>query len=97
MFKHDGEFRWRMKRKYISAQDFQTYVTGAGIGAGAPVFAEIAASAITAVDVNAAGDELGHFMPVPYDLDVKKHIYFRILWGLGGTVASGDTVHWILT
>ena len=61
------------------------------------MFVEIASSGIVALNMLDAADEVGTFMPLPYDLDVQKHIYFRIMWGLGGTVAASDDLDWILT
>lgn len=97
MFKHDSEFMWRMKRDYIPAQLFQGYVTGAGIGEGAPVFDEIAASNIVGLNMTTDGDTVATLKMLPYDLDIRKHIYFRILWSLSGTVAATDDIDWIIT
>jgi len=97
MFNTDADFRWRMKRHWIGAQAFQGYITAAGIAAGAPVFVEITTSGIVGLNMLDAADEVGTFLPLPYDMDVSKHVYFRILWGLGGTVAATDDLDWIIT
>ena len=95
-YKHDSEFQWRLKRKYVKAQQMQGYVTGVSIGFQAPAFLELASSGIVGLDMQ-SGDMHHDFFPLPYDLDVYKRIWFRILWSLSGTVAAADDTDWILT
>ena len=95
MFKHDSEFKWRLKRLWIPTQMFSDKITAAGVGNGVPVFTQIASSDLTALEME-ADDLLNFLVPIPYDMDLKKHIYFRILWSVGTAADITDTVDWIV-
>ena len=98
MFKNDADFKWRLKRVYTRAQQMQGFVTAASIGDGASVFEEMAASGIVGLDMPADADMHHDFFALPYDLDVEKPIYFRVLWSMAdGTVAASDDASWIIT
>lgn len=90
----DFNIEWKEVKKLILAQEFQTYVTGAGIGAGAPVFAEIAASGISGFQINAAGDTAATLIDLQ-EVDITKQIRFRLIWTQSSTTAT-DTVDWII-
>ena len=90
----DFNCEWLEARKLILAQEFQTFVTGAGIGAGAPVFAEIGATGITGFQINAAGDTAATLLPL-YEVDITKQIRFRVIWTQSATTDT-DTIDWIV-
>jgi hypothetical protein len=92
----DKNVEWLEKRVYIPAQAFQTYVTGAGISDGDPVFTELSTFGIAGISIAAAGDAVAHAWMVPYDLDRSKQIRFRVWWTQTSTTAT-DTVDWIVT
>ena len=96
MFKHDSEFYWRLKREFYPSSTFLTTIAGIGIDTGAPVELEIAASGIAAVDMPTAGDLYAHIHPLPYDFDVQKPSYVRVLWNYSDT-GNDMTVDWIVT
>lgn len=77
------------KRVYLPAQLFQTFITGAGISTGTPVFQQIAATGITGIRVNAANDAINTLWQ-PWDVDIKHAIRFRV-WASSTGTATGDT------
>lgn len=96
MFKHDGEFMWRLKREFYPSSTFLGSIAGIGIDTGAPVELEIAASGIAAVSMPVAGDMHAHIHPLPYDFDVRKPAYLRVLWSYTDT-GNDETIDWIVT
>ena len=96
MFKHDSEFYWRLERKFYPSSTFLCTIAGIGQDAGGVVELEIASSGFATADMVANGDFYQHLHPVPYDLDVQKPSYLRVLWTYSDT---GDdmTVDWIVT
>ena len=95
MFKHDSEFKWRLKRLWLSGQVADSYITAAGVGNGVPVFTQLATSDLTALEME-ADDLLNWMVPIPYDMDLKKHIYFRVMWSVATASDITDTAEWIL-
>lgn len=87
----DFNIEWLEKRVYISAQAFQTYVTGAGISAGNPVFQEISTFGYSGIQINQAADSISHAFMVPYDLDITKQVRFRVWWSKNSTDADAET------
>lgn len=90
----DFNIEWLEARKLVLAQEFQTYVTGAGVAAGDPVFTEIGSTGITAGSVAAAGDTWSTILPL-YDVDITKQIRFRVIWTQTSTTVT-DTIDWIV-
>jgi hypothetical protein len=74
----DFNIEWLEKSIYIPAQLFQSQITGAFIGDGTPVFAEIAAADVTAPLLASTGTGINHIMRVPYDLDRNHAVRFRV-------------------
>ncbi len=91
----DFNVEWLEARKLILAQQFQTFVTGAGIAAGDPVFTEQNATGISAISIAAAGDSVSTLLDI-YEVDITKQIRFRVIWTQTSTTAT-DTVDWIVT
>lgn len=91
----DFNIEWLEARRLILAQQFQTFVTGAGIAAGDPVFTEQNATGISAISIAAAGDSVSTLLDI-YDVDITKQIRFRVIWTQTSTTAT-DTVDWIVT
>lgn len=92
----DKNIEWLEKRVYLPAQAFQTYVTGASVSTGDPVFQEVAATGITGIQIAAAGDAISHAWMVPYDLDRGRQVRFRIWYSQTSTTPT-DSVDWTLT
>ena len=90
----DFNIEWLEERRLILAQEFQTYVTAAGVGAGAPVFVEIGATGITGGLVGAAADTWATLVPI-YDVDITKQIRFRVIWTQTSTTAT-DSITWLI-
>jgi len=93
---HDANIQWLEKRVWLPAQAFQTYITGAGVAAGDPLFTEIGTSGITAGSVAAAADAWAHAWMTPYDLDIRKQMRFRVWWAQTSVTAT-DSISWVVT
>lgn len=87
----DFNMEWLEKRVFLPAQVFQTFVTGAGVAAGDPVFQEINASGVTGIQVAAASDAISTLW-MPSDLDITKQIRFRVWWSKNSADADQETV-----
>ena len=88
----DFNIDWLEKRVWIPAQAFQTFVTGAGIAAGDPVFQEISSFGITGIQINQANDAISHVWMVPYDFDRSKQMRFRVWASSSSTDADAETI-----
>ena len=93
----DDNIGWNRKRLWIPAVTFAGLLENSGtltsLGAGTPVFAEtIAASQVADLAINAAGNELHHFMPIPWDMDMTQPMRFRVVFVHNATDA--DTPVW---
>ena len=80
----DFNIEWLEAIEYIPAQAFQTYVTGACIAAGDPVFAEVAASGISGISIAAADDAISTYWHMGNRVDVSKQIRFRVALSTSG-------------
>jgi hypothetical protein len=87
----DFNIEWLEKSVYIPASTFQSQITGAFIGDGTPVFAEIAAADVTAPLLASTGTGLNHIMRIPYDVDRNHAIRFRVWWSNNTTDADVET------
>lgn len=92
----DFNIEWLVRREFILAQKFQTFVTGAGVAAGDPVFTEIGTSGITGISVAAAGDAISTIWSPGHALDIRKKMRFRVIWSQTSTTVT-DTVDFIVT
>ncbi len=90
----DFNIEWLEVKKLILAQQFQTYVTGAGIAAGDPVFTEQNATGISAISVAAAGDTISTLLDLS-EVDITKQVRFRVIWTQTSTTAT-DSVDWLV-
>lgn len=86
----DFNIEWKEVRKLILAQEFQTFVTGAGVAAGDPVFQEINSSGITGIQVAAASDAIATIVSLD-EVDITKQIRFRALVSSSSTDADAET------
>jgi hypothetical protein len=84
----DKNTEWLEKVVYMPMTTMQSQVSGAFIGDGTPVFAEISSFDYTGVLLAATGTGVNHIMRVPYDLDRSKAIRFRVWWTIN--VTDGD-------
>lgn len=91
----DFNIEWLVQRKVLLAQAFQTYVTGAGVAAGDPVFQEIGTTGISGIQIAAAGDMVATIWD-PADVDIRKKMRFRVIYTQSSTTVT-DTVDWIVT
>jgi hypothetical protein len=67
----------------------------ATLGAGVPVFQEaVAAAELGGLAIAAAGDEIYHMMPLPWDLDRDFPMRFRIWFSHSTTTA--DNPDWVI-
>lgn len=87
----DFNVEWSEVIEYLPAQAFQTFVTGAGIAAGAPVFQEISTSGISGIQINQAADSIATFWHMGNHVDIKKQIRFRVWWSKNSTDADAET------
>lgn len=93
----DKNMAGRLKRIFIDAQQMSGISVNrlASLGAGAPVFQDLlAASELSGLALAAAGDEIYHFMPIPWDLDRDFPMRFRI-WFIH-TATDADTPDWVI-
>lgn len=61
--------------------------------AGNPSFGEVSTFGFTGLHMDAAGDSIAHLWPIPYDLDTKSPIEFRVWWSSAST-NTDDTFTW---
>ena len=92
---NDDNIGWNRKRIFISAKDMlglledtsSKYLTS--LGAGTPVFGEIISAAqLAAMLMNAAGNEIHHIMPIPWDMDTTQPMRFRVWFTHASTDAD---------
>lgn len=95
----DKNFSWRPGRLYIPVSEFTGWLGAAGVsagaGAGAPVQQEISTFGLVACLMDTADDALDHNLMLPYDVDLNKHIYFRVHW-TSGSATTADTIDWVI-
>jgi hypothetical protein len=93
----DKSLSWRPGRLYIPVSEFTGLIGAAGVsagtGPGAPVQQEISTFGLNAVLMDTAADALDHNFMLPYDVDLKKDIRFRVHW-TSGSADTADTVTW---
>lgn len=111
-FYSDRSFTWRPGRVFIPGMNFTGMTVGAineggagnfvygqkweGSHTGVPTSVEIAAAGVNAVNMDAAGDMVAHYMLLPYDYDPKHPMYTRVHWSSGSSDVA-DTIDWIVT
>lgn len=93
----DKCFSWRPGRIYIPVSEFTGWLGAAGVSAGAgngaPVQQEISTFGIVACLMDTAGDLLDHNLMLPYDVDLKRDMRFRVHW-TSGSATTADTIDW---
>lgn len=87
----DFNMEWNEAVEYIPARSFQSFVTDAGIAAGAPVFQEIGSSGISGIQVNQASDAIATIWHMGNHVDITKQIRFRVLTSKNSTDADVET------
>jgi len=82
---NDDNLGWNRKRKFIPMRtalgvlDDATSGVPASLGAGTPLFAEaLAAAELAGISIAADGDEVYHFLPIPWDMDLTQPMRFRV-------------------
>lgn len=97
MFVSDKAFSWRPSRLYVPISSFSGILGAAGVsvgaGTGAPVQQEISTFGVVSILMDTAGDLLDHHLQLPYDVDLKKDIRFRVHW-TSGSSTTADTITW---
>lgn len=91
----DFNIEWKEAKRLILAQQFQTFVTGAGIAAGDPVFTEQNATGISAISIAAADDAVATLIDLE-EVDITKQMRFRVIQTQTSTTAT-DSADWIVT
>lgn len=93
----DKCFVYRPGRLYIPVSEFTGWLGAAGVSAGAntgaPVQQEVSTFGIVACLMDTAGDVLDHNLMLPYDVDLKRNIRFRVHW-TSGSATTADTIDW---
>jgi hypothetical protein len=93
----DKCFEWRPGRLFIPVSEFTGWLGAAGVsagaGTGAPVQKEISTFGLVGCLMEADGDVLDHHLMLPYDVDLKKDIRFRVHW-TSGSSTTADTIDW---
>jgi hypothetical protein len=105
----DKCFEWRPGQLYIPVMSFTglttiaineggagNYAAGAtfaGTGAGAPITKEISTFGMNGVLMDTDGDVLDHYLRLPWDVDLKRDIKFRVHW-TSGSATTADTIDW---
>lgn len=93
----DKLLTWRPGRLYIPCSEFTGLIGTAGVATGAntgaPVTKEISTFGVVAVLMEADGDVIDHNMMLPYDVDLKRSIRFRVHW-TSGSATTADTIDW---
>ena len=99
MIKSDKELLWRPGRVYYPISAFTgiagTATVDTGVHTGAPVRQEITTMGITGILLDTAADAVVTDGKIPWDLDVSKNVYARVVWTCGSTDVA-DTVTWRL-
>jgi hypothetical protein len=84
---------------YIPVSTFTGWLGAAGVsagaGAGAPVQQEISTFGVVACLMDTADDALDHNLMLPYDVDLRKPIHFRVHW-TSGSATTADTIDWVV-
>jgi hypothetical protein len=94
----DKNMAGRLKRIWIPVQSMAgiDVARTATLANGVPVFqAAVAAAEISGLAMASAGDEVAHFMPIPWDLDRDFPMRFRI-WFAHSTTDT-DNPDWLIT
>lgn len=93
----DATMEWRPGRIFIPGLSFNGLIGAAGVSVGANTGAlvtkEISTFGIVAPLPDTDGDVLDHLMQLPYDIDLKKDIRFRVHW-TSGSADTADTIDW---
>ena len=61
-----------------------------GAGSGNPSVGEVTDSGICGVHIDAAADDVRLVWPIPFDLDVKYDVEFRVHWSSGSTTSTDE-------
>ena len=95
----DRNIAWKAKRVFIPAIQFAglledgTSKVLTSLGAGTPVMQEVLAAAqLAGIAINAAGNEVFHFWPIPRDMDRAMPLRARIHFFHAST--DGDNPVW---
>lgn len=79
----DKNIAWKTERVFIPVNQMSGFLESTGtltsLGAGTPVFGELTAAAqLAQVFINAAGNEIFHFWPIPRDFDRSRPFRVRL-------------------
>ena len=90
---NDDNLGWNARRLWIPAIMFAGFLESGGtltsLGTGAAVFQEaVSAAEIAGIQAEAAGDEIYHAMPIPWDMDVTQPMRFRVWFNHSATGAD---------
>ena len=93
----DAVMEWRPGRVHIPIANFTGILGAAGVSVGAntgaPVQQEISTFGVVSILMDTAGDVIDTNWSLPYDVDIKKDISFRVHW-TSGSATTADTIDW---
>lgn len=93
----DRNILWKRRKRQINLVDFSSVIGTNGVdivlAAGVSVFQNISTFNLAGVLFDTDLDAMTHYMVVPYDMDARKEIGFRVLW-TSGSSDTGDTLKW---
>jgi len=97
---NDSEIAWNKKRVFRPAVSMLGMYENSGVltslGAGSAVLQEAQSdSELAGVAINAAGNEVYDFWPIPWDCEIREPMRFRIWFSHSTTTA--DTPDWIMS
>lgn len=84
---------WLPYQLFLHSQTSGAATTLVGGGVGAPVTAgELVSTGAGGIFLDAATDELGIILPIPYDMDVTAACSFEVPMHFAAVTATGDTL-----
>jgi hypothetical protein len=93
----DRNIAWKTKREFIPVHRMSGFLEATNLitslGAGTPVLAEpVAAAQLAGMAINAAGNEIFHFWPIPRDMN--RTVPFRVRYHFIHTSTDADAPIW---
>ena len=90
---NDDNIGWNRKRLWIPANAFSGILEATNLltslGDGTAVFGElISAAQLAMLYINAAGNEVHHILPIPWDMDTTQPMRFRVWFTHASTHAD---------
>jgi hypothetical protein len=87
----DSRIAWNRKRVFFAPAQMAGILADASLGAGVPALAEISATFEIVGMPLRDEDEIYHFYPIPWDMDIKQPLRFRVWFIHAATGADTPT------